>query len=160
MGYTHYWYRPPALDKATFAKAAIDCEGVLAEAAKWGIDLAGPDGTGAPFAEPAIVAFNGRGERAYETFAVPCISDGRERDGLVFGFCKTAHFSYDPVVVACLVVMKHHFGDDFRVSSDAVDTQELWEGLKLAAAAGIPGAWELTKDEGGEKSLQRVEVAA
>lgn len=161
MGYTHYWTRARALDKATFAAAVADCAKVVELATAQGIALAGWDGEGTPDIERAIVAFNGRGAEAHESFAVPCISDGRERDdGRVFEFCKTAHKPYDAAVVACLVVFKHHLGDDFWVSSDAMNTDELQDGIDLAEAAGIPAGWVLGEDASGDEVLRREEVAA
>jgi hypothetical protein len=112
MGYTHHWYRKPALDKKKFARAVADCQKVCA-ASKVPLE-------NSKFSA-GVVAFD-----AYETFIVEQVSSGRIvreglRKGKVFEFCKTAHCNADICVTACLIVFKHHFGDDFIVLSDGDD---------------------------------------
>lgn len=51
---------------------------------------------------------------------------GRE---LVFDCCKTAFKPYDLIVIASLIILNHHFGDNFKVSSDG--TNEQWFDGKL-----------------------------
>jgi hypothetical protein len=52
------------------------------------------------------------------------ISGRANEAGLWFDFCKTARKPYDLPVCACLIVLQHYFGDQFRVSSDGgIDTQ-------------------------------------
>ncbi len=146
MGYTHSWRRPRALDFAAFMAASADCAKVAELAAARGIELAGWDGSGEPTFEPAIVAFNGLGEASHETFAVPCVSDAREHEGMepegmVFEFCKTNRKPYDAAVTACLLVLKHHLGDAILVTSNG-GIGEWQAGIELAAEAGVKGAWD------------------
>lgn len=57
----------------------------------------------------------------------------RERfeQNLGFNFCKTRQYSYDTVVTACLIVLKHRLGSLVSVSSDGfIDDWE--DGLELA----------------------------
>ena len=120
MGYTHYWYQAPQLDQDTFAKAAGDCRTVCE---KLDIPLADADGRGNPVFGEEFIAFNGRGEHAYEGFIVDRLfsvesHDDPDEHGRYFDFCKTAHRPYDLAIQCCLIVLKHYFGDQFKVKSD------------------------------------------
>lgn len=115
MGYTHYWARPPRLPAAAFGRAVVDCRRVLPQTH---IPLAGANGTGKPRFRSDGIVFNGVGEASHETFAVrreePDRGDGRS----VLSFCKTEQKPYDLAVQAALIVLQHHLGQCFRVSSD------------------------------------------
>lgn len=125
MGYTHYWYRTEKLDKEKFNKAAADCKKVTA----W---LKIPiqyecDNPESPVFNNDLIRFNGVEDDGHETFYIDQIFDGyrQERNGKLFHFCKTARKPYDTAVTACLIVLKHHFGDDIKISSDG--NPENWQ---------------------------------
>lgn len=151
MGYTHYWQRPRTLDRAKLAAAADDCRKVAEIAAERGIALAGPLGEGSPEFGPDVIALNGRPD--YESFVVERVYTGWRDEDEVFEFCKTARLPYDAVVTACLVALKHHFGDAFRVSSDG-RIEDWAEGLEIAREAGIEGDWDIVQGDEG-RSLER-----
>ena len=68
------------------------------------------------------------GDCSYETFRLVQKHDKRESwqmilgdtltDTKKFNFTKTAYRPYDLAVTACLVIAKHHLGDDIIISSD------------------------------------------
>ena len=157
MGYTHYFYRTPELDKGKFKAAVADIRKVVAllptvnpqdaqmcypEGDDTDVKLAGWDGevgTKPEFTDE-LVSFNGVGEDSHETFSIaqtfeaPAHSLDPGEDGLHFAFCKTARKPYDIAVTASLAVLKHHLGDAIRVSSDG-DFDEWADGLALAGEA-------------------------
>jgi hypothetical protein len=140
MGYTHYWYRPEKLDETKFKAAIADCKKVTDWLDKnWGVHVQFEydDDSPAVF-EDKLIRFNGSRECGCETFAIEQIfGDGfRQPDetGKLFDFCKTRYYEYDSAVVACLLVFKHHFGDEFRVTSDG-DKTEWQEGLNACKEA-------------------------
>jgi hypothetical protein len=64
--------------------------------------------------DPAVVTsdlirFNGYEDAGYETFA---LEPGREE------FCKTNYKEYDLAVCEVLLVLKHHYGEEFELKSD------------------------------------------
>ena len=75
-----------------------------------------------PHVSNQMVHFNGKGGDGHETFLFKRDNISKPwkdtKSGKVFNFCKTARKSYDVAVTACLVLAKHHFGDDVNVSSD------------------------------------------
>ncbi len=82
-----------------------------------------------------LILFNGQ----HETFVM--IRAAREsceetRDlGTTFGFCKTAAKRYDPVVVACLLILDHVLAGDpvgFSWSSDGTWPKEHADGIELS----------------------------
>ena len=127
MGYTHYFYRPTHLNKTGFAQAAADCAKVVKAAdipIQYEYDQAKP----ACFIDN-LIWFNGVGDDGHETFAIPQILtpeswSNPDEKGQYFNFCKTAQKPYDLCVTACLIILKHYFGNDFKVSSDG--EQEDW----------------------------------
>ena len=132
MGYTHYWTtRENAFMPHLWTAAVDDCAEVIALAIEAGIELAGWDGNGAPVANGVEIGFNGKGDEAYESFVVSRQSEKRAGRDFAFSFCKTARKPYDVAVTACLVVLKRHLGDSFRVSSDG-DVSDWTAGLELA----------------------------
>lgn len=122
MGYTHYWYRS-SLDAKQFAAASAACKKVCeASGVKIASEFDSPEKP--PIFTSNLIRFNGVGEDGYETFQVSA-SIGPETNqlcrhlkGFSFAFCKTAHKPYDLCVAACLVVLKHYFGQNFEVKSD------------------------------------------
>lgn len=69
---------------------------------------------------------NGRGANAHEDFCLP-----EHYNEIKGDFCKTAQKSYDSVVVACLIVLKHYLPETFQVESDGRSC-DWFEGLELA----------------------------
>jgi len=63
------------------------------------------------------------GDCSHESFILERVYNkpfGLEPDesGRHFEFCKTAYKPYDLAVTACLIIAKHHLGDEIVVSSD------------------------------------------
>ena len=82
-----------------------------------------------------LITFNGSREtdEDYETFYFPRVQD--EEGDRIFEFTKTAHRPYDIAVTACLVIIKHHLGDEIQVKSDGDDSQ--WFDAKLMCCHGF-----------------------
>ena len=134
MGYTHYYYQKPALDGDKFKVFASDCIDIVKEAIVQGTRIVGWDGdamTDPEFTE-SVVQFNGYKDEAHETFAVSRATSGDcpDEQGRLFSFCKTARKPYDAAVCACLIALKHHFGDDVAIHSDG-DEGDWEEGKQL-----------------------------
>ena len=127
MGYTHYWEQPKELDIKKFTEASADCKKIC-EAIKAPIQMESDDSSPPVFSEKQIL-FNGVLAEGHETFlfsrsrgVLPQDYPSRDVSGnLYFSFCKTASKPYDLAVCCCLIVLKHHFGDTIRVSSDGGD---------------------------------------
>lgn len=124
MGYTHYWEAEKGFNKEALRAAIKDMGDIVKDNKDI---LAGWDGSGDPEVSEEVVRFNGIGSHSHETFSVEESWDGD------FNFCKTARKPYDKVVVACLVVLKHHLDGGVRISSDGEGAEDLAEGLRLAA---------------------------
>jgi hypothetical protein len=64
------------------------------------------------------------GDCSHESFVLPRVFTLPEwrlepnEKGLHFDFCKTAYKPYDIAVTACLIIAKHHLGNDIEVRSD------------------------------------------
>ena len=97
--------------------------------------LRGVIGEGEPTISDNEICFNGDGSNGqdldHETFVFKLFQSGHnrkidefEKDG-VFGFCKTARKPYDVAVCVSLMVIKHHIGSDFSISSDG-DLEDGW----------------------------------
>jgi len=121
MGYTHYFYRAPRLEKKEFKLFAKDVAKIFEFAKENGILLA--DGLGEkgtlPVANGEMIRFNGLEDDSYETMGIDRIARERPFDerGKVFGFCKTARRPYDKIVTAVLVCFKRHF-PNVEIESD------------------------------------------
>jgi len=64
-----------------------------------------------------------RGDCSHDNFILPLVLPDThfskpDQNGHYFDFCKTAYKPYDLAVIMCLLVAKHHLGDDIQVSSD------------------------------------------
>ena len=110
-----------------FKKIKIDLEHVLTCIQKdKDLKLCGGLGEGEPRITDTEVWFNGDASENldHETFALELFETGNYRtvDDIskegVFCFCKTAHKPYDFAVMVSLIVIKHHLGTDFKISSD------------------------------------------
>lgn len=134
MGYTHYWERKPVLPARKFRAAAEDCDRVYGHLrCKEGLQVQWEDDE---FLPPAflnnLIRFNGVGEdEGGETFLIDRVAEREPSQrprphNFIGGWCKTRRAPYDRLVCACLVILKHHFDDDFRVWSDGDDQEENW----------------------------------
>ena len=121
MGYTHYWTKKKKWPAAKVSAAIQDMAEVIRRC-----ELPLADGHGEPGTEPVIgrdyIAFNGVDELSHETFLFPGFDQPLNPD---FAFCKTERKPYDTIVVACLLVAKHHLGAAIEVSSDG-DWEDEW----------------------------------
>lgn len=120
-----------------FKKIKSDLNGVLPKLqADKEFKLCGGNGEGNPKITDSIICFNGDAatNNDFETFAVELFETGHyqkieEINNEVFGFCKTAKRPYDIAVCLSLMVIKHHLGSDFRISSDG-DFEEWSEAIE------------------------------
>ena len=121
MGYTHYYRRVVEIPSDQFGSAVADCKKVCkASGVKIAFEYDTPNK--APEFSKTMIRFNGIGDDGHETFCVERVfkpeSWETEKDGKYFSFCKTAYKPYDICVIACLIALKHHLGDNIVVSSD------------------------------------------
>ena len=138
MGYTHYFTKKSLeLDKETFVRFTKDVEKILAKAKEQGIELgdAFGDKENGPFIDEDNVIFNGADlsneggeDLSYETFSIKRVDD------VNFNFCKTSLLPYDTVVVAVLIALVHHFGNEYEAKTDG-KAENIAEGKKLAQSA-------------------------
>lgn len=135
MGYTHYWYRKPRLDKSRWDEFIEDVNKLLEEA---DIPLSyfykGEVRNGYK-ATSVMVNFNGVGDDSHENVYIPRNFKKEEwqkanENGHYFACCKTAYKPYDKYVTAVLILFKAHFGDDVTLASDG-EPKEWEEGRKL-----------------------------
>jgi len=134
LGYTHYWWtRWPALPAEAFDKVVHDFKKLLPEFVRAGVVLAGMETDGVPTVCTGEISFNGKGPYGHEAFRLLHIGERPGRDGRCFEFCKTACKPYDLAVTACLVIAKHHLGDDIEVASDG--SSEDWRDAKTLCQA-------------------------
>jgi len=116
MGYTHYFTktgtsRDDALRFEMFARGART---IIEYATTYdNIQIADTMGENLGKWEitDEVVAFNGYGADAHESFYWSTNSDG-------FDFCKTAYKPYDAVVTACLIHLKDVYGELVSIGSD------------------------------------------
>jgi len=79
MGYTHYWRRPRILAAAPFKQVLADTRIIVAALREYGIQLAGPHGTGEPILKPNVISLNGKtdcGHTANPSIVIPWPADG------------------------------------------------------------------------------------
>ena len=74
------------------------------------------------------------GELSYETFLFPGFGSPPHPD---FACCKTERKPYDAIVVACLLVAKHHLGAAIEVSSDGNWEDEWLNGAYEDTQSGV-----------------------
>ena len=115
MGLTHYWLRFPVLPPTVFARAVEDCRKILP---RLGVPLAGAVGTGPAVFSAEALMFNGVGPERCESMVVRQI-ERPHRDRLrVLSFTKTNRLPYDVCVRVALIILRHHLGQFFEVTSD------------------------------------------
>ena len=136
MGYTHYW-NSTGLFPGPFQLAVKDIKKLIKMA---GVKIAGGMGTGKPQLNADGIVFNGKDPESFETFAV-------SPEPTQFEFCKTGVRPYDIVVAGALVLLKHHCGDSFNVSSDG-DMDDFQDAIKLVTTIlGEKPKFEFEKEE-------------
>jgi hypothetical protein len=123
MGYTHYWLGKKSTDE-NWNKFNAACKKLKSKLPKTTdtaggyhsedpLEIAGGDGTGAPFFGNKTVCFNGKDDErvlGHETFRIN--KEPQEN----WDFTKTARKPYDLLVVACLIAAWQIL--DYRFASD------------------------------------------
>jgi hypothetical protein len=74
MGYSHYWYRKPELDKEQFRQFSEDCQKLADAYEGMGLKLGNGDGEGRPKFTPDLVDFNGSqncGHKKNDLISIP-----------------------------------------------------------------------------------------
>jgi hypothetical protein len=145
MGYTHYWNKKKHWPPAKVSAAIQDMVEVIRRC-----ELPLADGHGEPGTEPVIgpdfIAFNGVGELSHETFLFPGVSPPPYSPD--FAFCKTDRKPYDTIVVACLLVAKHHLGAAIEVRSDGDWGDEWLNGADDDSPSGVKVYEHIFPDRG------------
>lgn len=85
-----------------------------------------------PIIKRNLILFNGIGANGHETF---CVTPGE------WLFCKTARKHYDLPVCEVLLILKHHYGDAFDLSSDG-----FWVDEKSLKKVRFDGNWNQALD--------------
>lgn len=112
MGYTHYLTRHDGFTADEWADITATARKVIDLALEhWGIDVAGPDATGAPVVTDDMIALNGRGDAGCESLYLLRECDGWE-------FVKTRREDYDAVVTAILLYASKRSPRAITVESD------------------------------------------
>jgi hypothetical protein len=127
MGWTHHWQREAELPAKPFEDAVADCR-KLFELLK--APLADSKGYGQPEFTNDKIAFNGANGCVCEPFIINRIQQMHLGKNIVLGCCKTEHLPYDLCVQCTLIILKHHFGDAIKVTSDVTDSG--WDEAKKA----------------------------
>lgn len=122
MGYTHYWYRKPKLEKNVFAQFSADVKKIL-EQADCPLSYYKDEEKDGFVANTKVINFNGYGQDGHENVYFPltmkeAYAGQMKGDGLLFSCCKTAYKPYDKYVTAFLILAKLYFQDNIKVSSD------------------------------------------
>jgi len=109
---------------------------------------------------------NIEGDGSYESFVIPRIfniradwmkpSEEPETKGKYFSFCKTAYRPYDLNVQCCLIIFKHHFGDDFYVSSDGEAND--WKDAKSVCQQALGYGKDFKIDDWEEEDKKHIDV--
>lgn len=125
MGYTHYWHRDeieipvPLWDQILVRLTPL----IEENATRLGIrDIQIDDD---------MVFFNGQ----CETFVVTRVFHGSIFNGVCFDFCKTRQEAYDPLVIACLLIITDVLKDStvgFGWGSDGEFPHDHLSGIELA----------------------------
>lgn len=131
MGYTHYFSRTRAFTSGEWLDITTHARTFISMARVYGVDVAGPVGSGRPVITDNEIALNGRGEDGFETFAL-----SREPGG--WEFCKTARRDYDDVVTAILLYASRRAPDAIAIDSDGdMDGDDWRPARELVDRAGL-----------------------
>lgn len=132
MGYTHYFELKEKLNDTVLK----DINQVLNKYSNLTSEY---DEDTPPIITKESIIFNGHGEDGYETFYLVPFDRG---------FCKTAEKPYDLPVCEVLLILKHHYRDNFDLSSDG-----FWVGEVEFENVELDGSWNTAlnniKDEFG-----------
>lgn len=132
MGYTHYWSYDEDLNRQNLSHALVDAAKVVRAVQEQGIVLCGGLGEGEPEISEFGIMLNGDASQDldHETFKFPMSPEyaagTKERLGSLWDFTKTARKPYDLAVCAILLVLKHHLGNQIRISSDGDREEDEW----------------------------------
>ena len=128
MGYTHYYTVADPLGDLKVLEIAADVKSIIMAS-----EIQIGDWNGEPGSEPKLgpdeINFNAMQPDDFQDFRYPPPFEQNHRTGIEegFSFCKTNRMPHDPVVCATLIAIKHHLGDQVRVSSDGdFDNAEEW----------------------------------
>lgn len=128
MGYTHYFRFKNVVTKERLSKASEDVKKAfeLIKAECPNIVIKDGFGENEPQIDENAIWFNGDASKNedYETFSVRVGDEG-------FNFCKTGRMPYDVYVCVACLVLKEHFGDDLRLSSDGIGREDEDKGIEL-----------------------------
>jgi hypothetical protein len=119
-GYSHAWMWKKAPDRAKVRQCIAEMKRVLAASPA---KLAGPEGSGKPSITDDLLSFNleGPDDKIGEPFVFPGFANTRNH-------CKTNGLDYDPVVVACLLVIMDHFNkEEVHITSDGKIANGEWD---------------------------------
>ena len=140
MGYTHYFRHPRGIhtDFASRMPAiAADATAIL-NIAK--LIVASPDGIpeSAPVVNLTQIAFNGVRPDDYQGFSYPPdqnLARPPHSSADLFDWCKTDRCPYDAAVVATLLAIQDHMGDDITLHTDAIPHDRIDEPLMAQGVA-------------------------
>lgn len=124
MAYTHYLTRHDAFTPGEWADIVMAARTIIPAALRqYGVDVAGPEGTGQPVITADEIALNGRGEAGCEALYLLRDCDGWE-------FVKTCQRDYDVVVTAILLYASRRAPRAITVESDGDMDGADWHGAR------------------------------
>ena len=126
MGYTHYFELEETINEETWKSILMDVKS--AALASYPLVQYEWDDKAAPQFDTKGIRFNGVGELGHETFVL-------RPDDVSWAFCKTARKPYDVLVVATLIIVKHHC-ETFSWSSDG-EVEDFEDALELLQSVGL-----------------------
>ena len=85
-----------------------------------------------PVLGPSRIIFNGVGDEACEDFSYPPDPERRRVNRLIgspegWDHCETSRKTYDHVLCAAFITLKHHLGDNVKIESDGKFNQGDWQ---------------------------------
>jgi len=136
MGYTHYMYRKPKLNKDKFLELSELISKMFQHVPDISVRSECDEST-PPILSDELIRFNGVGNEGHETFFLARIDkdiaeSSPKNPKISFFFCKTACKPYDIFVVASLILAKVIFEEDVEISSDG-SLNEWEDGRGLAS---------------------------
>lgn len=135
MVYELTWKRTKILEETAFKMLAEDCKAICNIS---GVEIHGGSGEGKPEFSEERILFNGifNDVLRAESFCIRKNMSGYPEDeyGLCFEFSKICNHPYGIVSMACLIVAKYHFGNQFILKGSG-EPEEWAEAFKLAMPA-------------------------
>ena len=152
MGYTHYYEILDTKANLKIVEIGRDIAEVIRRCEVPIGDVHGTPGSG-PLISRRRIAFNGIEPEACDDFSYPPMFELNPGLGLREGYayCKTHRHEYDIVVCVSLLVIKHHLGDNARLSSNGRRNELAWR--KAIALHDY-----IFKDRDGETLAGEIEV--